>query len=149
MAAVAALGQLNTGLEVVPNILWYGPMRISQEFLFDTLRNGLRKERVGGTPSIGPNDARWPKHAVAAFLAGRYEPALRAGASAAADDRIAHAMPLVHPTGADNTVSLVITAACRRKPKDGGEAELNQVSAGVSEDDPAIYAEISTPSATA
>lgn len=143
--AVQALEQLATGLEVVPNVLWYGPVRISQEFLFDTLRGGLRRERIGGTPSIGPTDARWPTHAVAAFLAGRYEPTVRAGASAAADDRIAHPMPLAHPTGTDNSVSLIVTAACRRKPKDAPSARLDQLSAGVDTDDPAHVANGAVP----
>ncbi|WP_326557644.1 hypothetical protein [Micromonospora sp. NBC_01796] len=143
--AARALGELDPDLAVLPNVVWYGPVRISQEFLFSTLRTGLRAERLGGTPSIPPSDPRWAKHAVAAFLDGRYEPTIRAGATAATDDRIAHPMPTVHPTGAQHDVTLLVTAATRQSPKDGPRERFNVLSAGVDEDDPAHSANGAVP----
>ncbi|MEU5948071.1 hypothetical protein ABZ793_21280 [Micromonospora sp. NPDC047465] len=125
------------GLEILPAVVWYGPVRISEEFLFNTLRTALRRGRVGGTPSIPPTHANWAQHAVARFLEGRYEPVLRPGASAAADDRIANAMPTVHPVDAQSNVALRITMASRPAPKDGSSSEFDALTPGAELDDPA------------
>jgi hypothetical protein len=143
--AAQAMAALVPGFEVLPNVVWYSPVRISQDFLFTTLRTGLRKDRVGGTPSIAPSDARWEKHAVARFLEGRYEPVLRPGTSAATDDRIAHPMPTVHPAGAQNNVTLLVTAAARQPPKDGPRRRFDELSAGVDQDDPTHVANGAVP----
>jgi hypothetical protein len=132
------------GLEVLPAVVWYGPVRISEDFLFTTLRTRLRKDRIGGTPSIAPANADWAKHAVARFLQGRYEPILRPGASAANDDRMTNAMPTVHPDNSLN-VALRVTTASRPAPKDGPASRLDAPTAALDRDDPAHVANGAVP----
>jgi len=115
VAAAKEMRGLFSDFPVLPNVVWYGPVRVTEDFLFTTLRQRLRKTRIGGTPSIAPNSPEWERHAVARFLEGRYEPVLRAGDTAAQDDRIAHPMPAVHPAS-DGSVTLVLTAANRKAP---------------------------------
>lgn len=124
------------GLEVLPNVVWYSPVRISRDFLFTSLLTGLARRSVGGTPSVGPNNPAWEREAVSAFLAGRYEPVLAEGASASADDAALHPLPTVAPAD-DQSVTLFITVAARQDPQDGLRRVFDDRSAGVDADDPA------------
>lgn len=143
--AAKDLARLVQDLPVLPNVFWYGPVRITQDFLFVTLRSGLQRRRIAGATAIQPTNPAWDKHAVAHFLAGRYEPFVDAGASAAGDDRIAHAMPTVQPDGAQHAVTLTITAAARRAPADGTRKALHDLSTRIDRDDPAHAANGAVP----
>ncbi|MGQ0679575.1 MAG: hypothetical protein ACT4OM_07970 [Actinomycetota bacterium] len=128
------------GLEVFPNIVWYSPVRVTSDFLFTTLRNGLRREPVplvaGG--SIATGHADWAKHAVAGFLAGHYQPSLRLGANAAADDVAAHAMPTIEPTAVmTGDAELVVTTAFTRTPQDAPDGNFDALAPGVGRENPA------------
>jgi hypothetical protein len=127
-------------LEVLPNLVWYSPVRITSDFLFVTLRNGLRKDRVplpaGGY--IGTNHVDWAKHAIAGFLAGRYTPSLNLDASASADDVITQAMPDVELTAVmTGDAELVVTAAFTRTPQDAPDGDFDALGPGVDRANPA------------
>jgi hypothetical protein len=126
------------GLEILPNRVWYSPVQITSEFLFTTLRNGLRKERLplaaGG--SIGVAHADWPKHAIARFLSGRYEPLLMLGAHPDADDVAVFPMPAVVDSGG-GMVDLLVTTAFTRDAQDGTTKEFDALAPGVSRQNPA------------
>ncbi|GAA1869451.1 hypothetical protein [Asanoa iriomotensis] len=123
-------------LEVQPNIAWYAPVQLTQTFMLTTLVSGLKKGDIkGATAVVKPAHADWPKHAVSGFLKGVYSPELRLGATAAADDVAAHAMPAV-VMATDGTVTLTITIARTQPPQDGPAAAMDLLSPGVSREDP-------------
>lgn len=123
-------------LEVQPNIAWYAPVQLTEIFMLTTLVSGLKKGDIkGATAVIKPSNAEWPKHAVSSFLKGTYLPELRLGATAAADDVIAHAMPAV-VMAADGKVTLTISIARTRPPQDGTADTMDLLAPGVSREDP-------------
>lgn len=124
-------------LAVEPSIVWYGPVRISQAFLFDSLRRGLRRDDVKYRKrQISAKNENWDKHAVAMFLQGIYHPVLRLGNSIEQDDVQVHSMPTVVMAN-DGTVSLVITVARICIPKDGKSSEFDTLAGMTPQTSPA------------
>lgn len=123
--------KLNSGLEVVPNLVWYSPVRIPQDFLFTSLAGvggtaGLLKVPIVASASAAPipiNDQqRWPRHAIAGFLSGVYSPLLRPGAGAAHADVAQYPMPQVEMVG--GKVTLMVTTALLQPPRDAPMVKL-------------------------
>lgn len=135
--AVAGLTEHGPGLEVKPNVAWYSPIKLSEDFLLTTLVSSLPKAKVGsGGGAIKPSNASWSKHAVSRFLQGKYLPELRLGTAAADDDVARFAMPSVVMDTAGN-VTLFITTARTQPPQDGSIADMNAVApAGMTDLDP-------------
>lgn len=97
--------------EIGPAVLhaWYGPVRLTEAFLRQALLDhatGMLASAVPGDPPlvIQPGDPRWEKIVLPAFLAGNYQPALRAGAApdGTRDDAARLAMPELLPDPKDN-----------------------------------------------
>jgi hypothetical protein len=119
-------------LPVKPNRIWYGPVRIPEEFLFSTLRSNFTKAQLRSAEGRtirpknpnGTDNPEWDKHAVAEFLAGHYTPSLRLGGNATQDDVARFVMPTVEvPT--DGNIELLVTAALAKKPQDGPDTDEN------------------------
>lgn len=133
---VAGLTEHGPTLQVKPNVAWYSPVKLSQDFLLTTLVTSLAKAKVGsGGGAIQPSNANWSKHAVSRFLQGAYLPELRLGATAADDDVAKFAMPTLVMDAAGN-VTLFITLARTQAPQDGSIAEMDALAPGVTHADP-------------
>lgn len=82
-----------------PTFAFYGPIRLGGRFLrgalLDFNRGLLTASFFEGGRLINPGDLDWEAHALAGFLAGRYEPILRARESLPADDAEQVPMPEV------------------------------------------------------
>jgi len=124
----------------IPTTLWYGPIVITQDFLFVTLATGLKKnEVVSGNTKIQPSNANWRKHAIAGFLRGRYKPELRIDkTSAAKDDVEQFPMPEV-VVGSNSRVQLTVTVARTQKPQDADDKVFDANSGSVPTTDPAHH----------
>jgi len=134
--AIAVLAEHGPGLVVKPNVAWYSPVQLSEQFLLTTLVSSLAKAKVGsGGGAVKPSDAGWSKHAVARFLDGRYTPELRLAANAADDDVAKHAMPTLVMDASGNVV-LFITIARTQPPQDGTVADMDALAPGVTHADP-------------
>ncbi|WP_438019879.1 hypothetical protein WMF18_12775 [Sorangium sp. So ce315] len=135
-AVEAGIREHGPGLEVQPNIAWYAPVQLSEQFLLTTLVGGLAKANIKSASAvIRPANAEWPKHAISRFLQGVYTPELRLGATAAADDVVAHAMPTV-VMAADGAVTLTISIARTQPPQDGDAAQLDVLAPGLDRQHP-------------
>ena len=117
-----ALAPLAPGLQVKPNRVWYSPVRISKEFLFNSLcgRSGpsLPKSDIklsGGRKARGEE---WQRHAVAQFLAGRYAAELRPSADAVSYQGIVLDMPEIYKEATANEYAIIISAARAQGAKD-------------------------------
>ena len=132
------------GLPVKPNKIWYGPVRIPEGFLFNTLRTNLKKAnfRTANGRTIRPknpdgtDNLEWAKNAVAEFLVGRYSPVLRLGADATQDDGIRFAMPTVEVPAAGD-IELFVTTALAQKPQDGPDSEQSWFASHPAQPNPA------------
>jgi hypothetical protein len=112
---------------VIPTTVWYGPVDITQDFLFTTLAAGLLKEDIGtGTGKIKKTDPAWSKHAISHFLHGRFKPLLRLGTTAADDDVVKFPMPRVVVNA--GTANLTVTVARTQKPQDAKDAAFDAIS---------------------
>jgi hypothetical protein len=115
----------------IPTTLWYGPVVITEDFLFVTLATGLKKKTVvSGATKVEPSNASWSKHAIARFLQGRYTPELRLGATANDDDVARFPMPRV-VLGAGAASTLTLTVARTQKAQDVSDAMFD-LNSGVS-----------------
>lgn len=125
------------GLSIKPNIVWYGPVRIPEGFLFNTLRVNLKKATIRAVDgrTIKPNNPDWEKHALAEFLAGRYEPIIQLGTDATQDDVIRFVMPTVEVPASGN-IELLITTALAQNPQDGPDADFDDPANPISRDEP-------------
>lgn len=129
------LSQIAPDLAVKPDRIWYGPVRITERFLFDSLRLNLPKAHIGtaNRQLIKISNPMWARYAVAEFLAGRYTPKLRLGVDADRDDAVQYAMPTVEiPAGGD--IELFVTTALSQNPQDGPDSDFDDP--GISRDDP-------------
>ncbi|MBK7820667.1 MAG: hypothetical protein IPJ61_06230 [Tessaracoccus sp.] len=135
-AVDAALKDHTSALGVQPNVAFYSPVQLSQDFLLTTLPTRLRKDTVKGAGTVvRPANAAWPRHAVSRFLQGSHAPVLRLGTVAADDDVIAHPMPtVVMAPGGD--VSLRIVVARAQSPQDGPDSALDALAPGIAAADP-------------
>ena len=112
--------ELATTLEVRPNRVWYSPVLIPKEFLFTSLRSGLKKSKIPGVLEGKTIDTTnldwWAKHAISYFLIGKYAPEVQLGSSnASSDDVNLYPMPTVEMT-ANGDVTLIITGSICTKP---------------------------------
>lgn len=129
------LATLMAPIGVIPTTLWYGPIDITQDFLFTSLATGLLKEDiVTGTGKIKKTDAQWAKHAISHFLHGRFKPLLRLGSAAAEDDVVKFPMPRVVVTA--GTANLTVTVARTQKPQDAKDAAFDTSSGTTPRTDP-------------
>ena len=132
----SALQQHAAGLGVQPNVAFYSPVLLPQDFLLTTVTTKLRKDPVKkGGVVVRTGNAAWPKHAVSRFLQGAHAPVLRLGTSAADDDVAAHPMPTV-VMGLDGKVTLTIVVARAQPAQDGPDSELDALAPGVAATDP-------------
>jgi hypothetical protein len=131
------LSRLVPNLVVKPNRIWYGPVRITENFLFNTLRSDLRKAHMRSADgrTIRTDNPNWAKHAVAEFLAGRYHPILHLGNDANQDDVIRFVMPSVEVPDSGE-IELFITTALAQKPQDGPDRDFDDPANPVSRDEP-------------
>lgn len=114
---------------VIPTTLWYGPVDITQDFLFTTLATGLLKEDIrSGAGKIKKNDAQWSKHAISHFLHGRFKPLLRLGTDAPDDDVVKFPMPRVVVNA--GKVNLTVSVARTQKPQDAKDAAAFDAGSG-------------------
>ena len=111
-----AYAEHGSALPVLPNAVWYAPINVTEEFLFETLLN-LKGVVSHGGATVPRSSPDWIKHAVAAFLRGSYRPEVRLGGSAADDSVAKRAMPEVRAEAGQ--VTLYVTMARRETPKDG------------------------------
>lgn len=141
---LAALGMtsLLTREKQLPNRALYRPVRITREFLADSLvsATGLTPQTVhtGTGGAVATTAALWPAHAVAGFLTGRYGATVAAHAADAAQDQaVTKVMPAVVMDAA-GVIDLAMTVAVHRERTDDGEdATLDAVAAGMAELDTA------------
>lgn len=137
LLAAAGMPSLLTRERQLPNRAFYGPVRITQQFLADSLiaATGLAREVVhpGTGGSIGTLDALWPAHAVAGFLTGRYGVSVAAHATDPAQDQaVTEVMPAV--VASAGVVDLWVTVAVfRQRTDDGEDAALDAVAAAMPE----------------
>lgn len=123
------LSKLAPNLPVKPNRLWYGPVQLPKNFLFETLLQKLPKGVLNPPvgPSIRPNNPNWGKYAISEFLAGRYAPPLRLGANATLDDVACCTMPVV-VVPPDGNIELFVSMALAQPPQDGRDDEFDNAS---------------------
>ena len=103
-------------LRVAPNTVWMWPVRITAEFLFESLAStgaeGLRSGSIAAAAGarIAAGSSDWLSHAIAGFLGGSFAPVLRLHPTDATQDTVAALpMPRVELTGTAG--ELVVCAA--------------------------------------
>ncbi|MBA3360002.1 MAG: hypothetical protein H0T94_00785 [Acidimicrobiia bacterium] len=129
------LATLMAPIGVVPTTLWYGPVDITQDFLFTTVATGLLKEDiVTGAGKIKKTDAQWSKHAISHFLHGRFKPLLRLGAAAADDDVVR--FPMARVVVSTGTANLTVTVARTQKAQDAKDGLFDRSSGTTPRTDP-------------
>jgi len=116
------LSTLTSTFELPPNNVWYAPVSIPKDFLFQTLvdgpPNGLKKVEVKfDSKVVKSTHATWLGYRVAGFLLGKSDPVVRFGASEGDDDAAKFPMPTVVMDAAGNVTLFVITAH-RKKLQD-------------------------------
>ena len=134
--SVVDLNGMAPDLLIKPNRIWYGPVSLPASFLFDTLTVRLKKAVVttdAGT--VRPNNPNWTKHAIAAFLSGKYAPLVQGAATAAQDERLRFTMPTVCvPQGGD--IVLAIATALSQDPQDARRAKFDEPVPDLDRDEP-------------
>lgn len=114
-----------------PTAALYGPIRLGSRFLRGALLDFNRGLLAGDffkvVGNIKPGDLDWEAHALAGFLAGRYEPILRAREALAADDAEQAPMPEI-VINANRSFALGVamgwTRDSREAPASVGDANL-------------------------
>lgn len=103
-----------------PTVALYGPIRLGSRFLrralLDFNRGLLAWDFFKVVGNIKPGDLDWEAHALAGFLAGRYEPILRAREALAADDAEQAPMPEI-VINADRSFALGVAMGWTRDPR--------------------------------
>lgn len=104
-----------TGLPLTPSVLWFGPIELSEEFLFDTLPLLPRADVAKGTQGKARGgDGDWTGTAIAGFLKGLHGIRVEHAANAAEDAIELREWPRIAPSLAGgNEFTFVITAARR------------------------------------
>jgi len=122
----AVLASLAPGLPVKPNRVWYSPVRLSKEFLFNTVcrRSGAGLPKVAIPLANGGkvSDSNWQRFALAQFLAGRYTPELQPSSDAATYQGIVLDMPLVELVNA-NEYAITVCTALAQNAKDAPDGD--------------------------
>jgi hypothetical protein len=132
------LATLMAAVGVIPTTLFYGPIDITQDFLFTTVATGLLKEDIlTSTGKIQKSAADWSKHAISHFLHGRFKPKLRLGTAAPDDDVAKFPMPRVVVNA--SAAALTVTVARTQKPQDATDAAFDANSAGMPRTSPAHH----------
>lgn len=114
-----------------PTVALYGPIRLGTGFLRGALLDFNRGLLAGrffeGVHVIKPGEPDWEARALAGFLAGRYDPILRAGDARAADDAEQAPMPEI-VINADRSFILGVALGwmrdSREAPVSVGDADL-------------------------
>jgi hypothetical protein len=122
-----------TGLPVVPSDLWYGPVTLTENFLFQTLPQLPVAKVIGGrtnTPTPGTPDA--VKQTVSGFLKGKFSALIVSGEQASADTQSAHEMPALAPAPSGD-FDFYVTAAFTAAPCDGEPGDFENAN-GVTDD---------------
>jgi hypothetical protein len=127
---VKAIGEVAGDLEVVPNCIWYFPVRLTEPFLFDTLAEVLGTHIIdfSGDTIVRASGA-YRRNAVSWFLDGRYGPVVYAS------QRTAHPMPAVEMTAA-GAVTLYLAAGEIRELQDGPRPTLEALGGTLALSDP-------------
>lgn len=107
-------------LLVEPTHVWCSPVRMTRDFLFESLLHHLPVTL--NVPGVDLRDeARKERYVIAGFLAGTCSPAIRqnSGANAALDDVAAVQMPEVIMSPGGDVVLDIAVAHSPRSPRDG------------------------------
>jgi hypothetical protein len=126
-------------LEVVPNCVWYFPVRLSQPFLFVTIADVLGSHVIdflGNT--IERTSGQYARNAVAWFLGERYGPVVFGS------QRTAHPMPAVE-MNATGMVTLYLVTAQVRELQDGPRTDFDALAGGRPASDPSHPVNASLP----
>lgn len=105
------------GLAVVPNIAWFGPVRLTSNFLFSNLGRSAQ-------PTNSPGSAL--RKRISNFLRGDFTLRLKLGATRAQDDVVTQRMPVMDMAG-DGWIELRITIARRQTTLDGPSELLDAI----------------------
>jgi len=110
-----------SGLPVAPSDIWYSSVRLTKNFLFQSLpKLPVKKVIAGGKESFPPDTPDGLKQAVSGILNGKYYARLISGRIASGDSQSAVEMPELAETGT-GTFDFYITTGFARAPFDGEE----------------------------
>lgn len=113
-ATVEAAG---AGLEVVPNIVWFGPVRLTSDFLFSNLGRDAQA-------TANPNSAL--RKRISGFLRGEFALRLALGADRTQDDVVKQRMPVMD-MAPDGSIELRVTLARQQITLDGPKELLDTI----------------------
>ncbi len=105
------------GLAVVPNIAWFGPVRLTPDFLFSNLGRNAQ-------PTNSPGSAL--KKRISTFLRGESTLRLQLGTTRAQDNVVTQRMPVMD-MATDGSIQLRITIARQQIPLDGPPELLDTI----------------------
>ncbi len=110
-----------TGLPVAPSDVWYSSIRLTKEFLFETLRKlPIGKVIADKKDSVPPDTPEALKQTISGFLKGRLFARLISGTQASGDSQVTLDMPKLAPIGADPSAFVFyVTTGFGRDPFDG------------------------------
>lgn len=118
-----------TGLPVAPNGVWYSSVKITKNFLFESLKKLPVGWSIGGKEKkVDPKTPEGLKLAVSGFLKGRFFARLVAGAQSSGDSQSTVEMPELAPK-TPGTFDFYITTGFARKPFDGDEKDYENPNA--------------------
>ena len=110
-----------SGLPVAPSDIWYSNVRLTKNFLFQSLpKLPVKKVIAGGKESFPPDTPDGLKQAVSGILNGKYYARLISGRIASGDSQSAVEMPELAETGT-GTYDFYITTGFARAAFDGEE----------------------------
>jgi hypothetical protein len=132
----AALRKWAPLLDLVPNRMWYSPVRITESFLFDVLPRLVPTE---APPGSGGALSAGHRQKISEFLGGTWGPVLKVdkNSTRATNDHVAATWMPQFVLDANRRVEIVVTAARTMEPRDGQQADLDGAVAGVAPTHPA------------
>lgn len=112
-----------TGQPVAPSDVWYSNVKITKNFLFETLpKLPIGKVIQDKKDSVPPGTPEAVKQTVSGFLKGRLFARLISGAQSSGDSQVTWEMPELAPN-ATGTFDFYITTGFAREPFDGEKAD--------------------------
>ncbi len=110
-----------TGLPIGPNEIWYSSVKITKNFLFESLKKLPVGWLIGGEEhKVDPSTPEGLRLAVSGFLKGRFFARLVSGRQSSEDSQSIVEMPELAPK-APGSFDFYITTGFTRKPFDGEE----------------------------
>ncbi|HZN07284.1 MAG TPA: hypothetical protein VFB65_10880 [Pyrinomonadaceae bacterium] len=126
-----------TGQPVAPSDVWYSDVKITSNFLFETLSElPIEKVIADKKSTVPPKTPEGMKQIVSGFLKGRLCAMLTSGTQSSGDSQVAVEMPELAPeTG--STFNFYITTGCARDPFDGEKGDYENPNNVTSDWEPA------------